>query len=237
MKDLLVHSAKGIITGPPTPYSVLQPKCKIKLEDSRFLGYDALKLGESFPKFRKIVKVSSSRENSPSLSHNYLKHGYSGLYTWERKHFFKAKDKHFFFKWSQLGSHYFFLHLFQLLYLFRATMFPSSAELLVSMRHWYFSLCMVGCLVCRPDSHQQSHPNQHTRQPLTVSSQPPDQTATHSLIPTNRADSHQQSHPNQQTRQPPAVSSQPADQTATRSLIPTTWPDSHPYRVKNTSVA
>jgi hypothetical protein len=81
MKDLLVHSAKGIITGPPTPYSVLQPKCKIKLEGSRFLGYDALKLGESFPKFRKIVKVSSSRENSPSLSHNYLKHGYSGLYT------------------------------------------------------------------------------------------------------------------------------------------------------------
>ena len=35
-----------------------------------------------------------------------------------------------------------------LLYMFRATMCPSSGELTVSMRHWYFSLCMVGCLVC-----------------------------------------------------------------------------------------
>ena len=26
-------------------------------------------------------------------------------------------------------------------------------NLTVSMRHWYFSLCMGGCLVCRPDSH------------------------------------------------------------------------------------
>jgi len=26
-------------------------------------------------------------------------------------------------------------------------MCPSSAELTVSMRHWYFSLCMGGCLV------------------------------------------------------------------------------------------
>jgi len=34
-----------------------------------------------------------------------------------------------------------------LLYMFRATMCPSSGELTVSMRHWYFSLCMVGCLV------------------------------------------------------------------------------------------
>jgi len=67
MKDLLVHSAKAIITGPPTPYSVLQPKCEIKLEDSRFLGYDALKLGESFPMFRKILKVSSSREKQPKF--------------------------------------------------------------------------------------------------------------------------------------------------------------------------
>jgi len=30
---------------------------------------------------------------------------------------------------------------------------PSSGELTVSMRHWYFSLCVGGCLVCRPDSH------------------------------------------------------------------------------------
>jgi len=34
-----------------------------------------------------------------------------------------------------------------LLYMFRATMCPSSGELAVSMRQWYFSLCMVGCLV------------------------------------------------------------------------------------------
>jgi hypothetical protein len=53
-----------------------------------------------------------------------------------------------FFKWSQLGAHYFLVYLFQLLYLFRATVYPSSGELTLSMRHWYFSLCMVGCLVC-----------------------------------------------------------------------------------------
>jgi len=38
--------------------------------------------------------------------------------------------------------------LFQILYMFRATMFPSSGKLTVSMRHWYFVLCMGGCLVC-----------------------------------------------------------------------------------------
>ena len=43
--------------------------------------------------------------------------------------------------------------LLQLLYMFRATVCPSSEELAVSMRHWYFSLCTGGCLVCRPDSH------------------------------------------------------------------------------------
>ena len=43
--------------------------------------------------------------------------------------------------------------LFQLLYMFRATTWPSSGELTVSIRHWYFSLCMGGCLVCRADSH------------------------------------------------------------------------------------
>ena len=34
-------------------------------------------------------------------------------------------------------------------------MCPSSGERTLSMRHWYFSLCMGGCLVCccRPDSH------------------------------------------------------------------------------------
>ena len=53
-----------------------------------------------------------------------------------------------FFKWSQLGAHYFLVYLFQLLYMFRPTMCPSSGELTVSMRHWYFSLCMGGCLVC-----------------------------------------------------------------------------------------
>ena len=37
--------------------------------------------------------------------------------------------------------------------MFRATTCPSSWELTVCMRHWYFSLCMYGCLFCRPDSH------------------------------------------------------------------------------------
>ena len=51
-----------------------------------------------------------------------------------------------FFKWSQLGAHYFLVYLFKLLYMFRATTCPSSGELTVSMRHWYFSLCIGGCL-------------------------------------------------------------------------------------------
>jgi len=34
--------------------------------------------------------------------------------------------------------------------MFRATVYPSSEELTLSMRYWYFSFCMVGCLVCRP---------------------------------------------------------------------------------------
>ena len=42
-----------------------------------------------------------------------------------------------FFKWSQLGAHYFLVNLFQLLYIFRATICPSSGELTV-VRHWYF---------------------------------------------------------------------------------------------------
>jgi len=36
-----------------------------------------------------------------------------------------------FFKWSQLGAHCFLVYLFQLLYMFRATMCPSSRELTV----------------------------------------------------------------------------------------------------------
>ena len=46
-----------------------------------------------------------------------------------------------------------FWSVLQLLYMFRATTCPSSGKLTVSMRHWYFSLCMGDCLVCRPDSH------------------------------------------------------------------------------------
>ena len=49
----------------------------------------------------------------------------------------------------------FLIYLFQLLYVFRATVCPLSGELTVSMRHWYFSLCMGGL----------SHPNPQTRQP------------------------------------------------------------------------
>ena len=47
-------------------------------------------------------------------------------------------------KLSQLAAHYFLVYLFQLLYMFRATMCLSSGELTVSMRHWYFSLCVGG---------------------------------------------------------------------------------------------
>jgi len=69
------------------------------------------------------------------------------------------------FKWSQLCAHYFLVHSFQLHYMFRATMCPSSGELTVSMRHWYFSPCMVDCLVCW----SLSDPNQQTRQPTIQS--------------------------------------------------------------------
>jgi len=34
-----------------------------------------------------------------------------------------------FFKWNLLGAHYFLVYLFQLLYMFRSTMCPSSGEL------------------------------------------------------------------------------------------------------------
>jgi len=53
-----------------------------------------------------------------------------------------------FFKWRQIGAHYFLVYLFQLLCMFRATVCLSSGELTVSMRHCYFSLCMGGYLVC-----------------------------------------------------------------------------------------
>ena len=51
-----------------------------------------------------------------------------------------------FFKWNQLGAHYVSVHLFQLLYMFWATMCPSSGELTVSMR-----------LI--PTSRSESHPH------------------------------------------------------------------------------
>jgi len=58
-----------------------------------------------------------------------------------------------FFKWTQMGSHCFLVYLFQLLYMFRTTMCPSSRELTLSTRYWYFSLRMDYNLVCRPESH------------------------------------------------------------------------------------
>jgi len=51
-----------------------------------------------------------------------------------------------------LGAHYFLVYLFQLLYVSRAAMCPSSEEITVSMRHWYFSLRMGDCLVFRIDT-------------------------------------------------------------------------------------
>ena len=37
-----------------------------------------------------------------------------------------------------------------------SAMFSASGELTVSLRRWYFSFCMGGCLVCRPDSNPYS---------------------------------------------------------------------------------
>jgi len=61
--------------------------------------------------------------------------------------FFDLQSCIIFFKWSQLGEHYYLVYLFQLLCMFRATMCPSSGELTVSLRHWYFSLRMGGLLL------------------------------------------------------------------------------------------
>jgi len=47
----------------------------------------------------------------------------------------------------------FLVYLFQLLYMFQATIYPSSVELTVSMRHWYFSLCMGGLVSSQPADH------------------------------------------------------------------------------------
>ena len=70
----------------------------------------------------------------------------------------KTKPHCTFFKWSQLGAHCFSVYLFQLLYMFRATMCPSSGELTVSLQH----LVLVAVWSAGWDD---SHPNQQTRQP------------------------------------------------------------------------
>ena len=57
-----------------------------------------------------------------------------------------------FFKGSQLGAHYFLVYLLQLIYMFRAIMCPSSAELTVCIGYWCFSDSMGGCLVCADQS-------------------------------------------------------------------------------------
>ena len=66
------------------------------------------------------------------------------LFSWR----FSGRSVHeklsFRFKWSQLVAHYLLVYLFQLLYMFRATMYPSSGEFTVSMRHWYFSIWSAG---------------------------------------------------------------------------------------------
>jgi len=82
-----------------------------------------------------------------SVSFTAFTHRHSDLH--------RHTDRETCFKWNQLGTHCFLVYLFQLLYMFRATMCPSSEELTASIRHWYFSLCVDGCLVCcsRPDSH------------------------------------------------------------------------------------
>ena len=100
------------------------------------------------------------------------------LYIYTNLVFFLAYFTVFFFIWSQLDAHYFFVYLFQILYMTThiTSMWPSSGELNVSMWHLVLViLCgwLPGLLVgmrliptSRPDSH-------------TVSSQPADQTAIH----------------------------------------------------------
>jgi hypothetical protein len=65
-------------------------------------------------------------------------------------------------KWSQLGAQFFLVTYFiSLLYMFRATMYPSSGQITVSMRHLVFVI-LCGWLsgmqggTCIPDSHPQS---------------------------------------------------------------------------------
>jgi hypothetical protein len=139
------------------------------------------------------------------------------------------------FKWSQLGAHCFLVCLFQFLYMFRATVCPSSGERTVFMRPWYFSFCMGGCLGCwlRWDEEGDGVSSQPAHQTVssqpadkTVSSQPADQT-----VSSQPADQTVSSQPADQTvsSQPAdkTVSSQPADQTATHAE----WkiPVSHKY--------
>jgi len=62
------------------------------------------------------------------------------LYTQQTKFYvfydlFSVHSCIIFFKWSQLGAHYFLVYLFQLLYMFRATMCPSLAGLLQQTSH------------------------------------------------------------------------------------------------------
>ena len=113
-----------------------------------------------------------------------------------------------FFKWSQLGAHYFLVYLFQLLYMFRATMCPSPGQLTISMRHWYISLCMGGCLVCWLGWVDQTA--MHTEWKIPVSHR-------YGLIPTSRPDSH-------------AYRVKNTSVAYIYGLIPTSRPDSHPYK-------
>ena len=55
--------------------------------------------------------------------------------------------------WSGIRVAGFLVYLFQLLLMFRATVCPSSGELAVSMRHWYFALCMGGWSVDQTTTH------------------------------------------------------------------------------------
>jgi len=55
-----------------------------------------------------------------------------------------------FFKWSQIGAHYFLVvYLFQILSICFGQLCAHRQENLLYLRHWYFSFCMGGCLVCR----------------------------------------------------------------------------------------
>ena len=95
-----------------------------------------------------LAVIDNLRRHVPFCSclHLEVSHNYTAIFS----------------KWNQLVAHWFLVHLFQLLHMFRATICPSSGELTVSMRHWYFSICVDGCLICWLGWESKSQPANQT---------------------------------------------------------------------------